>query len=114
MVTISKPLAVFFFFARKCPYSSCSQALLFQDPKNPRLHESVLRGEITPEHMATMTTDEMASDEMRQVRERLAKEAFNDHQMTFVSGTNTDQFECSKCKKHNTTYNEVIGIENIR
>ena len=54
-----------------------------------------------------MSADEMASDEMKQVRERLAKEAFNDHQMTFVAGTHTDQFQCSNCKKNNTTYNEV-------
>jgi transcription elongation factor S-II len=71
------------------------------------LRESVLFGEITPEHLATMTADEMASEEMKQVRERLAKEAFNDHQMSFVSGTQTDQFQCSNCKKYNTTYNEV-------
>ena len=83
-----------------------------QDQKNPRLHESVLLGEVTPEHLATMTTDEMASDEMKKVRERLAKEAFDDHQLaSFVSGTHTDQFQCSNCKKYNSSYNEVMCLD---
>nr|KAG5691480.1 hypothetical protein BaRGS_026255 [Batillaria attramentaria] len=50
---------------------------------------------------------EMASDEMKQLRAKLTKEAINDHQMAKTGGTATDLFKCGKCGKHNCTYNQV-------
>lgn len=50
---------------------------------------------------------EMASDEMKQLRQKFTKEAINDHQMAVTGGTKTDLLKCPKCKKSNCTYNQV-------
>lgn len=49
----------------------------------------------------------MASDEMKNLRAKLTKEAINDHQMSVSGGTKTDLLKCGKCGKRNCTYNQV-------
>lgn len=78
-----------------------------KDPKNPRLREDVLLGYISPERMAAMTAEEMASQELKELRAKLTKEAIDDHQMGTQAGTKSDLFKCSKCGERNTTYNQV-------
>lgn len=78
-----------------------------KDSKNPALRLNVLHGAIEPERIARMTAEEMASDDMKQLRQRLTKEAINDHQMATTGGTKTDLLKCGKCKKNNCTYNQV-------
>jgi hypothetical protein len=50
---------------------------------------------------------EMASDEMKCLRNKFLKEAINDAQLATVQGTKTDLLKCGKCKKRNCTYNQV-------
>jgi Transcription factor S-II (TFIIS), central domain len=64
-------------------------------------------GIISPERLATMSTNDMASDEMKSLRAKLTKEAINDHQMDTESGAKSDLFICGRCGKRNTTYNQV-------
>ncbi|XP_054924467.1 transcription elongation factor A protein 1 isoform X2 [Dermacentor andersoni] len=78
-----------------------------KDSKNPALRLNVLHGAIEPERIARMTAEEMASDDMKQLRQRLTKEAINDHQMATTGGTKTDLLKCGKCRKNNCTYNQV-------
>lgn len=78
-----------------------------KDPKNPRLREGVLLGYVTPERLATMTADEMASKELKDLRAKLTKEAIDDHQMGAQTGTKSDLFKCSKCGERDTSYNQV-------
>ncbi|XP_075539859.1 transcription elongation factor S-II-like [Dermacentor variabilis] len=78
-----------------------------KDSKNPALRLNVLHGAIEPECIARMTAEEMASDDMKQLRQRLTKEAINDHQMATTGGTKTDLLKCGKCRKNNCTYNQV-------
>ena len=49
----------------------------------------------------------MASDQMKEEREKFTKEAINDHQMHVEAGTPTDMFKCGKCRKKNCTYTQV-------
>lgn len=49
----------------------------------------------------------MASNEMKELRQKFTKEAINDAQMSVQGGTQTDLIKCPKCKKSNTTYNQV-------
>lgn len=84
-----------------------SRVANLKDMKNPQLRENVLLGAISAERIASMSADEMASDEMKQLRQKFTKEAINDHQMATQSGTNTDLLKCGKCKKRNCTYNQV-------
>lgn len=64
-------------------------------------------GLIPPERIANMSAEEMASDEMRQLRAKFTKESIDDHQMSRQEGTVTDLFKCGKCGKKNCTYNQL-------
>ncbi|NXV83803.1 TCEA3 protein, partial [Atlantisia rogersi] len=78
-----------------------------KDPKNPGLRRDVLRGAIPPGLIARMTAEEMASDELKELRNAMTQEAIREHQMAKTGGTVTDLFQCGKCKKKNCTYNQV-------
>ncbi|XP_051575573.1 transcription elongation factor A protein 3-like isoform X2 [Myxocyprinus asiaticus] len=78
-----------------------------KDPKNPNLRKNVLAGAIELSRIANMTAEEMASDELKQLRNVLTQEAIREHQMAKTGGTTTDLLQCGKCKKKNCTYNQV-------
>ncbi|KAM6045443.1 transcription elongation factor A protein 3 [Chlamydotis macqueenii] len=78
-----------------------------KDPKNPSLRRNVLCGVIPPSLIARMTAEEMASDELKELRNAMTQEAIREHQMAKTGGTVTDLFQCGKCKKKNCTYNQV-------
>ncbi|XP_016402195.1 transcription elongation factor A protein 3-like isoform X5 [Sinocyclocheilus rhinocerous] len=78
-----------------------------KDPKNPNLRKNVLAGAIELSRIAIMTAEEMASDELKQLRNVLTQEAIREHQMAKTGGTSTDLLQCGKCKKKNCTYNQV-------
>ncbi|KAM6919311.1 transcription elongation factor A protein 1 isoform 1-T1 [Xenentodon cancila] len=78
-----------------------------KDMKNPNLRRTVLCGSVTPDRIAKMTAEEMASDELKEMRKNLTKEAVRDHQMATTGGTQTDLFTCGKCKGKNCTYTQV-------
>ncbi|XP_015220624.1 transcription elongation factor A protein 2 [Lepisosteus oculatus] len=78
-----------------------------KDQKNPDLRRSVLCGSISAERIATMTAEEMASAELKEMRKALTKESIREHQLSKVGGTETDMFVCGKCKKKNCTYTQV-------
>ncbi|XP_032897238.1 transcription elongation factor A protein 1-like isoform X2 [Amblyraja radiata] len=78
-----------------------------KDTKNPNLRKNVLCGNISAEQIARMTAEEMASDELREIRKALTNEAIREHQMARTSGSETDLFVCGKCKKNNCTYTQV-------
>ncbi|NXG61633.1 TCEA3 protein, partial [Hemiprocne comata] len=78
-----------------------------KDPKNPSLRRNVLCGAIPPSLIARMTAEEMASDELKELRNAMTQEAIREHQMAKTGGTVTDLFQCGKCKKKNCTYNQV-------
>ncbi|BFZ00123.1 hypothetical protein BsWGS_03162 [Bradybaena similaris] len=84
-----------------------SRVANLKDSRNPQLRQNVLIGLISAQKIASMSAEEMASKEMKQLREKLTKEAINDHQMAKTGGTNTDLFKCGKCRKNNCTYNQV-------
>ncbi|XP_051961763.1 transcription elongation factor A protein 2-like [Xyrauchen texanus] len=78
-----------------------------KDQKNPDLRRNVLCGNISPECIATMTAEEMASAELKEIRKALTKESIREHQLSKVGGTETDMFVCGKCKGKNCTYTQV-------
>ncbi|XP_043848153.1 transcription elongation factor A protein 3 isoform X2 [Dromiciops gliroides] len=78
-----------------------------KDPRNPNLRRNVLCGAISTSLIARMTAEEMASDELKELRNAMTLEAIREHQMAKTGGTTTDLFQCNKCKKKNCTYNQV-------
>ncbi|KAI4810801.1 hypothetical protein KUCAC02_013731 [Chaenocephalus aceratus] len=77
-----------------------------KDPKNPGLRRNVLAGNIDLGRIASMSAEEMASEELKQLRNVLTQEAIREHQMAKTGGTSSDMFQCSKCRKKNCTYNQ--------
>ena len=84
-----------------------SRVANLKDPKNPNLRMNYLIGALPASRLAVMTAEELASDEMKQIRDKFKKEAINDAQLATVQGTKTDLLKCGKCKKRNCTYNQV-------
>lgn len=78
-----------------------------KDPKNPDLRNSVMEHMISPKVLAAMKPEEMASNELKKIREKFTKEAINDHQMAQNEGTKTDMFQCGKCKSKECTYTQL-------
>ncbi|XP_031709241.1 transcription elongation factor A protein 3 isoform X3 [Anarrhichthys ocellatus] len=78
-----------------------------KDLKNPGLRRNVLAGNIDLSRIASMSAEEMASDELKQLRNVLTQEAIREHQMAKTGGTSTDLLQCEKCRKSNCTYNQV-------
>uniref|UniRef100_A0A9L0TF72 Transcription elongation factor n=1 Tax=Equus caballus TaxID=9796 RepID=A0A9L0TF72_HORSE len=77
-----------------------------KDAKNPELRRNVLCGAIAPQQIAVMTSEEMASDELKEIRKAMTKEAIREHQMARTGGTQTDLFTCGKCRKKSCTYTQ--------
>lgn len=90
-------------------YRSAVRSRLFnlRDKKNLALRENVLTGAVTAKRFASMTAEEMASDEMKKQREAFTKEAIMEHQMSVQEGTPSDMFRCGRCGKNNCTYTQV-------
>ncbi|XP_047187318.1 transcription elongation factor A protein 2 isoform X2 [Scophthalmus maximus] len=78
-----------------------------KDQKNPDLRRNVLCGNISPQRIASMTAEEMASAELKQIREALTKESIREHQLSKVGGSETDMFICNKCHGKSCTYTQV-------
>lgn len=84
-----------------------SRVANLKDAKNPTLRTNFIAGAITAKKLAKMTPEEMASDEMKKLRDKFVKEAINDAQLATVQGTETDLLKCGKCRKRNCTYNQI-------
>ncbi|XP_077586452.1 transcription elongation factor A protein 2-like isoform X2 [Stigmatopora nigra] len=78
-----------------------------KDQKNPDLRRNVLSGNISTQRIASMTSEEMASEELKKIRETLTQESIREHQLSKVSGSKTDMFVCKKCRGKNCTYTQV-------
>ena len=106
------------------------------DIKNPGLKQKLLSGDITPKQISVMSTEvseiyctvlyctvlyctilyytvlfviiqEMASDDMKKLRQIYTNESIRDSQMAVSEGTKSDLLKCSKCGKRNCSYNQV-------
>lgn len=84
-----------------------SRVANLKDVKNPALRTNFISGAITAQKLAKMTPEEMASDEMRKLRDKFVKEAINDAQLATVQGTETDMLKCGKCRQKKCTYNQI-------
>lgn len=84
-----------------------SRVFNLKDKKNPSLRENVLCGVIKPEKLAVMTSEEMASDEIKKQREKFVKEGIDASLLTIKKGTTTHLLKCGRCKKSNCTYHEM-------
>jgi len=84
-----------------------SRVFNLRDKKNPMLRGNFLLGLISPAKLASMTSEEMASDDIKQQRQKFVKEGIDGSRLASVEGTKTDLLKCGKCGKRNCTYNQI-------
>lgn len=75
-----------------------------KDEKNPDFRRRVLFGEIKPETILTMTSDDMASDQRKRENEDIKSKALFECERGLKDAASTDQFKCGKCGQRKTTY----------
>jgi len=84
-----------------------SRVFNLKDKKNQGLREGLLLGSILPARLAVMTSDEMASDEVKKQREKFVKEGIDDAALAINPGTKSTLIKCGGCGKNNTTYHQA-------
>ncbi|XP_054791724.1 transcription elongation factor TFIIS-like [Prosopis cineraria] len=93
----------------KGPQKIRYRSLMFnlKDPKNPDFRRRVLLGEIEPERLVYMRTEDMASDERKKEIEKIKRKALFECERGQKLKATTDQFFCKKCGKRECTYYQM-------
>mmetsp|Transcript_3945 Transcript_3945/g.10157 ORF Transcript_3945/g.10157 Transcript_3945/m.10157 type:complete len:326 (+) Transcript_3945:160-1137(+) len=76
-----------------------------KDPKNPDLRGRLVRGEVAPADLVTLSSEELASRELQEKNEKIREWAlFEAERGKHLQQASTDQFQCGKCKQRKTRY----------
>ena len=78
-----------------------------KDEKNPDLRRRVMEGIIAPDVLITLAPEELASDAKREENDRIREKKLFDAAPSSIKQATTDQFQCGKCKKRQTTYYQM-------
>lgn len=90
-------------------YKAKLRSLCFnlKNPKNPELRDSIMMAEVSATKLCLMTHSEMASEELKQERQRILKYHMEAAQAKLPNQTSTDMFKCGKCGRRETTYYQL-------
>ncbi|XP_068124468.1 transcription elongation factor A N-terminal and central domain-containing protein [Hyperolius riggenbachi] len=98
------------FSANDKRYRNCirSKVSNLRNPKNSHLKQQIYKGALSAETFAGMTAMEMASDDLRKLRDSYTQASVQEHQLPqCVDGLQTSKVKCRKCEKFNCTVTMV-------
>ncbi|KAJ1736436.1 AAA+-type ATPase [Coemansia sp. Benny D160-2] len=78
-----------------------------KDKKNPELCFNVVNGVIPIERFCSMTSEEMASDELKEIIERIKEENLFKAKGAKRVEAETNQFKCSRCGKRRCSFYQM-------
>lgn len=81
-------------------YKTCvrSKVANLRNPKSGHLRQGLLGGSLSPEAFARMTAEEMASPDLRQLREQYSSRGVSERQLPRgLDGTPTQKIRCKRC-----------------
>ncbi|XP_065853079.1 transcription elongation factor TFIIS [Euphorbia lathyris] len=78
-----------------------------KDQKNPDFRRKVLVGEVKPERLINMSSEEMASDQRQEENKQIKERALFDCERGGAPKATTDQFKCGRCGQRKTTYYQM-------
>lgn len=81
--------------------------LNLKDKSNPALRASVIAGEIDGKLLWSMSSQDMASAEKKAELAEFSKAALFSAQGAAPKKSETDMFQCGKCKKRKATYYQM-------
>ncbi|WFD29790.1 transcription elongation factor TFIIS [Malassezia sp. CBS 17886] len=84
-----------------------SLSLNLKDKNNPDLRAQVLGGDIAPEALVVMRSEELASDARKAERESIQQQNLHNAKGAEAQEAETDAFQCGKCKQRKTRYYQM-------
>ncbi|KAJ2836914.1 transcription elongation factor TFIIS [Coemansia sp. 'formosensis'] len=84
-----------------------SLCLNLRDKKNPALRSNLVEGDLTVERFCSMTSEEMASKELRETIEKMKEENLFKAKGAGRTEAATDMFRCGRCKGRKCTYYQM-------
>lgn len=85
-------------------YKTCirSKVANLKNPRSSHLRQNLLSGTMSPREFAEMTTMEMASKELKQLRASYTESGIQEHCLPQgAEGTQTQKIKCRRCEKFN-------------